>query len=490
MSTRGLQAWTKKLLKQDMPVLGAVIAELNQITGSDEASVNQLAEVILRDPNLTSHVLRIANSVRYNYGKTKINTVSRAIVLIGLKGVRAICISIAVMDSLLGDHPREQVLRLVARGFHGATQARNFVDKVDDKASEEVFVAGLLYNLGEMAFWATEQANTDHPGLCSDDPRVRREAMEEVLGTSFKSLTRELAKHWKLGELLEESLSQSSTPSVKARAVITGERLSRAALYGWDSPQLKKVLREVMTFTGQDAHAALAMVREGADQAASAALSYGVAEACPLIPTSSKVAAKAQKPAQVSKVLKGDPSVQLSILRELSAAAGDNLDVNTIFQMVLEGMHRGVGLERVAIAFIDKHKLRAKYVLGEGTEQWRTAFLFDIGPYAQNLFTWVIEQAGTHWLDDSFVAGKPALYDAEVVRILGKFPAFLSVLQLDERKVGLFYADRSNFGGKLDEELFESFRHFSSQAQQSLTLSKQRQQPRAVRQVQRPNSPW
>jgi HDOD domain. len=58
MVARGLKAWTEKLRKQDMPVLGDVIAELNEITGDDDANVNQLAEVILRDPQLTSHVLR------------------------------------------------------------------------------------------------------------------------------------------------------------------------------------------------------------------------------------------------------------------------------------------------------------------------------------------------------------------------------------------------------------------------------------------------
>jgi Predicted signal transduction protein len=129
MATKGLKAWTERLRKQDLPVLGDVIAELNKITGSDDADVNQLAEVILRDPQLTSHVLRISNSVQYNYGKTQINTVSRAIVLIGLKGVRAICISLLVMDSLLGEHPKEQLLKLIARGFHAATQARLLVQK-------------------------------------------------------------------------------------------------------------------------------------------------------------------------------------------------------------------------------------------------------------------------------------------------------------------------------------------------------------------------
>ncbi|TVZ39307.1 HD-like signal output (HDOD) protein [Alteromonadaceae bacterium 2753L.S.0a.02] len=469
--TKGLKAWTDRLRKQEMPVLGDVIAELNKITGSDDADVNQLAEVILRDPNLTSQVLRIANSVFYNYNKVQINTVSRAIVLIGLKGVRAICISLLVMESLLGDNPQERLLKLVAQGFHAATQARNLVETVDEKAAEEAFIAGLLFNLGEMAFWASEAANADHPGLFSDNAQERRAAMEDVLGTSFKSITRELAKHWKLGETLEQALYPKSERSQKVNAVIVGERLSRAALYGWSSPQVKKVLREVMEYTGQDAEHALLMVKEGADQAAEVALSYGVSEACPLIPTSQKLSAESPREPP-SKMLKGDAMVQLNILRDLSTATVDKVDVNTIFQMVLEGMHRGIGLERVAFAFIDKHKLKARYVLGESTEQWRSNFLIDIGPYSDNVFTQAIETGGCHWYTAETIAAKPQLYNTEISRIIGKFPSMVGVLQVDNRKVGLFYADRWTFGGKISEDQFESFKHFNSQAQVSLNILK------------------
>jgi len=465
MPTKGLKAWTQRLSKREMPVIGEVIEELNKITSSDETGVNQLAEVILRDPQLTSQVLRVANSVQYNYSRAQVNTISRAIVLIGLKGVRAICISLLVMDSLLGEHPKEQLLKIVARAFHAATQARNLATEMGEKNSEEVFIAGLLFHLGEMAFWATEEADRDLPGLYSEDAVERREAMDEVLGTSFKAITRELARHWKLGSTLEEALNpSSSTASTKVQAVIIGERLSRAALYGWASPQIKRVLSEIMVFTGKNAEYALKMVREGADQAASTALSYGVSEVCPLIPSSSKKV-KVQPRKIISKMLKGDPMVQLSILRDLSVAATDNLDVNTIFQMVIEGMHRGIGLERVCIAFVDRHKLKAKYMLGEGTDHWRSSFMIDIGPYSENLFTDALTRNEASWFTAEMIKQSPQLYDDNITRIVGKMPSFVSALTLGQRKVGLFYADRWTHGGLLEEEQFESFKHFAMQAQ-------------------------
>lgn len=469
--TKGLRAWTNKLRKQEMPVPSEVIVELNTITGDDDADVNQLAEVILRDPNLTSQVLRIANSVLYNYSNTPINTVSRAIVLIGLKGVRAICISLLVLESLIGERPRARVLELIARAFHAATQARALARAVEDRGAEEAFIAGLLFNLGEMAFWACEDVPLDHPGLLSSNQRERRVAMEDVLGTSFKAITRELAVHWKLGNTLETALYPSGETSARVQAVIIGERISRAADYGWRSPQMKKVLREVMSFTEKDATQALTMVKQAADYAAEVALNYGVAEACPLIPSSSGKS----KPRVTSQsdVLRGDPAVQLNILRELSAAASERIDVNTLFQMVLEGMHRGIGLERVIFAFIDQHKLKGRYVLGKGTDQWRNNFLMDIGPLCDNLFARAVSAGGCHWCTKSEIAKNSQLYDMEMSRVIGKFPSFIAVIQLDARKIGVFYADRWNFGGELSEDQFESFKHFATQTQVCLGLFRQ-----------------
>ncbi len=472
MSQKTLQTWVKKLSTQSMPVLNAVVMEINKLSGSEEADANRLAEIILKDPNLTSHVLKVANSVQYNYSRVSVNTVSRAVVMIGLKGMRAICISLLVLESLLKNKPKERVLQLIAQGFHAATQARKLIDRIDQQAGEEVFVAALLFNLGEMAYWASEEIDENNHKMMSDDPIERKEAMDAILGASFKSITLELAKNWSLSETLVQALFPSAHPSEKIRAVITGERLSRAALHGWESPQVAKVLGEVAQLANLSEEQSLKLVKDAADSAAEIALNYGVSEACPLIPTS-KHSAKKVDNSPASKILKGDPHLQLNILRELASATCDNLDVNTMFQMVLEGMHRGIGLERVTLAFITGRKLTAKYILGEGTTHWRENFNFDIGPYSENIFTQAIEKGGAHWYSEEVIAKNQHLYPEILSTNLGRFPSFVSTMEIEGRKIAVFYADRWTFGGKLTTDLYESFKHFANQAQASLNLVSQ-----------------
>lgn len=482
MPGKGLKHWTEKLKNQSLPVLGSVVGELNKITGSDDSDANQLAEVILKDPNLTSHVLKVANSVQYNLSSAQINTVSRAIVHIGLKGVRAICISSMVMDSLLKEKPKQRVLELIAQGFHAATQARNLLKNVhgQDDAGEEVFIGALLFNLGEMAFWMGEDIDERNQDLFSEQPKIRRAAMEAILGTSFKAITLELAKEWKLGETLEGALHPKEHSSLKVKAVVTGERLSRASLYGWESPQLKKVLQEVADYTGVSIEDAIKRVKESGDQAAQIALSYGVPEACPLIPSSMEDFVL-DRPKPKSKIMKADSSVQLSVLRDLSSATEEGIDVNTIFQMVLEGMHRGIGLERVCIAFLKGHKLIAKYMLGEATEHWRSSFVVDVGPYSDNVFTNAMENRGSQWFSQEFVEKTPNYYPVDLVTVIGRFPSLVHVLEVETRQVAIFYCDRYNYGGTLSDHHFESFKHFCAQAQMSLNiLSKKKAPPPAA----------
>lgn len=482
MAAKNLAYWVNKLTNQNMPVVGKVMAELNSLTGSDESDASQLAEVILRDPNLTSHVLRVANSVHYNYSNTPINTISRAIVLIGFKGMRAVCISLLMIDSLLSEGPKERLLQLIAQGLHAATQARDLIKMHDEDASEEVFIAALLFNLGEMAFLANETISDKDPDLIDPDAKIRKEAMERFLGTSFKAITRALAKSWSLSETLEQALS-ARAPSRAVQAVILGERMSRASLKGWDSGAVTKVVSEIAAFSKLKPEQCFEMAQESAERAADVALQYGVADACILIPgkdvTISSIGSAYNT--QAHKIMRGDPQLQLNILRELTTATAERTDVNTIFQMVVEGMHRGIGLERVAIAFLSRHNAKAKYVLGEGTELWRETFDFDSGPYSDNIFTHAIEKGGASWIDQAIVDDKKGIITADIAKVLGRRQSFLFVLKVGARVPALFYADRGDFGGKLSEEQYDGFRHFAEQAQLSLNiLSKEVVKPKTA----------
>lgn len=474
MAIKGLRAWVDKLSQIDMPVLANVIKELNELTGSDEAEVNQLSEVILKDANLTSQVLRIANSVQYNHSGYPINTVSRAIVLIGFEGVRAICISVMVIESLLKNEPRDRLLEDMAFGFHAAVQARCLLKFLQADGEEEVFIAALLFHLGDMAFWACGAESADRlDDLLKSGTTPHSEAIKEVTGTSFKLITQMLAEIWKLGETLQQSLDPPRSPSSRVIAVRLGEELSRCIKLGWDCEAVEAVLRKMAKFMGVSVQQAKQMAKDAADEAAQVAVAYGAGRVSHFLPNGKKTSEqKTGKGNNESAILQADPQLQLNILRELTSALTEELDVNTIFQMVMEGIHRGVGLERVAVGFIQKDFVKARYILGEGTERWREHFNFPLNKPQKNIFTYAIDENEPVWLNNS--SQSKHLYTPEVLSVIGSYPAFIGKVTLGKRTIALLYCDRWKLGGSLDKDQFSSFRHFVLQTKFSLQMLTQK----------------
>lgn len=103
----GLQSWIDRLNQAELPALASVVQDLHRLSQAEKASVQQLADLLLRDASLTAKVLRVGNSVYYNPSQESIRTISRAIVLIGFDNVRLIGMSVSLIDSLLTRVPRE-----------------------------------------------------------------------------------------------------------------------------------------------------------------------------------------------------------------------------------------------------------------------------------------------------------------------------------------------------------------------------------------------
>ena len=462
--------WVEKLSKVDMPILSAVVSQLNQLTGDDDSEVNQLAEVILKDPHMTSQILKVANSVQYNPINTSINTVSRAIVLLGFRGVRSLCISLMLVDSLLNDKPRHRLLHTMAKAFHAAVLARAMYQKIDQKNHEEVFIATLLRHLGEMAFWAYGGQTADALEMADNDCK----SIEKAIGMSFNALSKELGKAWRLGDTLQEVLSSGGKKSEKAQAVLLGDAFSQIDLNDKDAQ--RELMKKIANLTGQSLADTRQLVKDSSETAAMVAIEFGAAKVCHLIPGYKDVINQSQKP-QEAIIIEADMGLQLKVLRDMAGAIADtDLDITTVFQMALEGMHRGIGLERVALAFFRQTKLQLKYVLGEATDGWRSDFAFDTAQGENNLFAEIINRPQPIWLDENFLKKNDYLLDETSMTLLGGKPAFVGVLRINRRNAALFYADRGHTRASLSAEQFEAFKHFLSQCEFSVqSMADQRQ---------------
>lgn len=464
--------WVEQLSRVQLPVLSGVMQELNTVTQSSDSSAAQLSEIILKDSALTTKVLRIANSAYHNpSSENAVMTISRAVVQLGFQGIKAISLSVMMVDSLLKKNPKERVLEWMARGFHTAVQAENLLRQAGgNEKEEEVFITSLLLHIGEMAFWSTKsdvvkRLDERLEAGSSGNPELE----QKLLGSNLRDITRALAKEWQLGPRLQEVLSPIVHPSKAAEAVLLGEEISLATEKGWDSQEFQDVLVRASLFSGLGLEAVRTMIENGADKAAGVAITYGANKICHLIPsTTEKIA-----PLEEDKTMKADPQLQLDVLREMGAMVEQMVDVNTLFQMVVEGIHRGIGLERVCICLVDPKvtKMQAKYVLGEKTDEWRSDFNFPIKSEQDNLFAHCIHSRTSIWLRKNTSQPFNYLLNKKIERLIDTSNCLISAVYAGSRPIGIIVADRGRKKSTvIDKEQHESFKHFSQQTSMSLAL--------------------
>lgn len=463
--SHGLQSWIDRLNQAELPALAAVVQDLQRLAQQDSASVQQLADVLLRDAALTSKVLRVGNSVYYNPSQETIKTISRAIVLIGFDNVRLIGLSVSLIDGLLTRAPREQLQELLARSFHAAVQARNIAGYVLSKHAEEVFIAALLHHLGELAFWGCGGEQADELAAALAQPGIEAdETVREVLGTSFRQLTQGLVKSWNLGETVSLAHAGANQHDPAAYAVQLGVRISEAALQGWESPEMEAVLAKMAAFVDLSAEDALQQVLASAEEAVKVASTFGASKLCRLIPNTDPEQIRLQQEERKARLLQPDLLVMQQALQDLGLMISARADVGVVLDTLLKGLHRGAGLERVMLTVLadGQSRFRAKRVIGDKSEQWLQDFVLPAEQAEQpHIFSYALRHREAIWM------GVPASYNlAELVtqpirRSLGNGMFFIAPIIAGTREIGVLYADSRLSGRALRHEQFVAFQRFT-----------------------------
>ena len=473
---RGLSEWIAKLGESGMPVFAHTARDISSLSESRESSAAELARVVLQDAAMTAKLLRVANSPVFNpMGKT-ISTVSRAVVLLGFEEVRSICLSIAVVESLLKGKQKQRVIEEMARSFHAAVQARAFARKRKDPAPEEVFIATLLSRLGDMAFWAFAGASAERLDAALEQSAETAELTQrKVLGFALADLTLGLSREWKLGELLEQSLQGRSDKNPRAGNVMLGYEIAEAATQGWDAPEARRLLRRLAENLYMPVEEVAKLVRRNAEEAADTASFYGASQASRLIPVEHAGPEQSDaetQPGEEHLFLEPDPMLQLKILRELSALMESRPDYNAVLEMVLEGIYRGVGMDRTLFALRtpDHRFLAGRYALGVDNEALRRQFHVETDAAQPNLFQRLIESRQPLWAGRPGEAADHAMLSAQVLAISGGAPFFATPIEIRGKVIGVFYADRRDSGRALDEDSFTSFKHFAQQGNLALAF--------------------
>jgi two-component system, cell cycle response regulator len=138
------------LNSSELPTLPSVAAKLISLTAKPEATLIDIAGLISQDVSLSSKVLKVANSSLYSL-INPVGSIRQAVSILGINAVRSLILSFSFLNMKDGKtYGNFDFESFWEQSLASGVALKLILDKTKEGASDDVFLAGLLQNLGEL----------------------------------------------------------------------------------------------------------------------------------------------------------------------------------------------------------------------------------------------------------------------------------------------------------------------------------------------------
>lgn len=462
----------------EFPALSATISEINQIVASESESAGKLARVILQDFALTNKLLKLVNAASYSRFGGNINTVSKAVVILGFETVRNIATSLILLEFMQNKAQAEQMRDEMVQSVFSGLVASQLAAGADIRDGEEVMVCAMFHNLGRMlaTFYFFEESR--EIGRLVEQGSNEETASSHVLGLSYSELGLGVARNWNFpGRLLagmrklppgepqglhdEEGRITAAVNLANELCELAGQHEAGAkpeVLAGL-SARYGKVLQVPENRLSDAIDSGLGELAQRA-----AVLGFGVSRShlhkrlqrwhrkeeatAAETPAASSVQELTRSLTELGAVATPDrrqhaPEAVLgSGIQDVTASLVGEYKLNDVLQMILETLYRGMHFRR-AFFLLRDHKtntMAARIGFGEDSDAILPRFRFTM-PFQRDVFHLALEKG----LDI-------AIEDVEAENIRDKIPGWfidkvgapcfmLLPVMVKDKAIALFYAD-------------------------------------------------
>lgn len=194
--------------------LPEVCIRVNEMLDDPHASAADFGKVIGQDTGLTARLLKIVNSSFYGF-PSRIETVSRAVTVIGLRELRGLVLAASAVETF--SRIPTDVLNMVRFWRHSVytgVVAQALAEQANVLHSERLFVAGLLHDIGKLILGhrLPQIARTIQQRLqAAEQPDFLIE--RELLGFDHAAVGGELIRAWQMPASLEAAVRHHHAPA-------------------------------------------------------------------------------------------------------------------------------------------------------------------------------------------------------------------------------------------------------------------------------------
>ena len=193
----------------ELPTLPHVVQKLASMIGRPNVSAEEIGALIEKDQVLSAKVLRLANSPFYGF-PSRIASVAHAVVVLGLNVVKGLTLCATAFDMMKNAGMNE----LWRHSLGVAITAHILGTKAMLKNPEEVFVAGLLHDIGKVVLYVKwPDVGQQITAATRKGGRSLMEAEQELFDVTHADVGGWLATAWHLPTSLLDPILYHHKPA-------------------------------------------------------------------------------------------------------------------------------------------------------------------------------------------------------------------------------------------------------------------------------------
>ena len=496
--------------KTDFPALSDSVLRIQNMANSETESVNSVTNEILKDVALTNKLLRMVNSAQFGQ-RGAINTVSRAVNLVGFNGIRNMALSLVLLEHMQDKAHAGQLKEEFLRSLMAGSIAGELCPGAGE--SEEAFIGAMFQNLGRLLvqFYFPEEAvqvrKLEH---AARDPISEDTASVQVLGLTFEELGLGIAKAWGLPQSMQRCMRKPGGVVPSKSPSDPDERMRWVALAANDiadvllhaaprdvEARIQAVARKYVSAMGVGSN----LVRAATITARQKLIDLALAMDIRVTPGSAASnLLKAPEPLKDNTQDALDADVDNSVsafelhatnitlpdaqdyaqpknslvtqtltagIQDITNAMVEDFKLTDVLRMILETMIRAMHFDHIIFCMRDAKSdtMTGRFGLGDGVEAFAKGFKVPLKPTAPDLFA-VVCQKGTDTMISDATEPRLAQRLPDWYRKGLNAPTFLLLpLMIKGAPFGLIYADKKSKGAlELDEKELALLRTLRNQA--------------------------
>jgi len=191
------------LSSDELPTLPTVASEIITLTAREDTTLADIANLVSKDTALSVKILKVSNSAFYSFAQ-QISSINQAVSILGINAVRSLVLSFSFL-SMKGGKKKvhfnfEQFWK---NSLACAVASKLILERVKGADTEEIFICGLLQNLGELIVAITFPE--EYEAVLAKITEGQYDALnaeEDTFGTSHPTIGYEVAKNWGFPEVL------------------------------------------------------------------------------------------------------------------------------------------------------------------------------------------------------------------------------------------------------------------------------------------------